>query len=429
MKNIWMINHYATTMYFSKGGRHHWFAKELNNTKKYQTTIFCANTIHNSKDIVKINGEIFKNELLENVKYTFIKTILYYKSRFKRILNMMFFSIRVVLVMKKRIKNGEKPDYILASSVHPLSLLSGIHIGKKFKIPIIVEIRDLWPESIFAYTKMSRNSPFGRLMVFFEKIIYRKADAIIFTMEGGIDYIKEKKWHIHKIEKKSIKLSKIFHLNNCVALAEFNDNAKNEVIDEHLNDSSLFKIVYTGSIRSANNIKKLVLTAKEIFKYDKQIVFLIYGKGDQVSDFKKTIKNLSISNIFFKGSVDKKFIPYILSNSNLNIILYKQSPLKKYGPSLNKLFEYLAAGKPIITDCEFKYDIVKKYNAGYVFDNISSVQLSKEIMNIKIMSEKSYNEKCNNAHLASLDYDCKKLTNKLMRVFEYVDNNSLKEIS
>lgn len=48
-KRIWIWNHYATDMFFNKGGRHYWFAENLIK-KGYETTIFCASTRHNSSD-------------------------------------------------------------------------------------------------------------------------------------------------------------------------------------------------------------------------------------------------------------------------------------------------------------------------------------------------------------------------------------------
>jgi glycosyltransferase involved in cell wall biosynthesis len=82
------------------------------------------------------------------------------------------------------------------------------------------------------------------------------------------------------------------------------------------------------------------------------------------------------------------------------------------------MFEYFAAGKPIITDCEFKYDLVKKYNAGVVIDNASSEKLAKEIIKIKEMDTEEYKLYCTNAIKAAEDYDYKVLANKLISIVE-----------
>ena len=94
----------------------------------------------------------------------------------------------------------------------------------------------------------------------------------------------------------------------------------------------------------------------------------------------------------FKGFVDKKYIPYILSKSNLNIIHFEQSSIKKYGVSLNKMFEYFASGKPVVSDCESGYDLIKKYHCGIVVDNASAEQLAEAIVQISNMTNEKYAE-------------------------------------
>ena len=63
----------------------------------------------------------------------------------------------------------------------------------------------------------------------------------------------------------------------------------------------------------------------------------------------------------------RKNVPYILSKANLLIFNHENNDLLRYGASLNKMFEYFAAGKPVTTDCEFGYDLIKKYDAGFIF--------------------------------------------------------------
>lgn len=74
--NIWMMNHYATNMFFNQGGRHHWFAENLLK-KGYKPTIFCANTRHNvqNQDSVEIPGGKYTVKYANNIPYVFVKTV------------------------------------------------------------------------------------------------------------------------------------------------------------------------------------------------------------------------------------------------------------------------------------------------------------------------------------------------------------------
>lgn len=159
-----------------------------------EVKIFCASTVHNS-DISINTGDKKSVEKIgkDNVPYIFIKTKNYVGNGRQRIRNMIEYYLKIFGVARQEIKQRGKPDVILASSVHPLALVAGIKIAKKIGVPCVCEVRDLWPETFldFGFTK---KNPIIKGMYRLEKWIYKKADKLIFTMEGGKDYIIEKKW-------------------------------------------------------------------------------------------------------------------------------------------------------------------------------------------------------------------------------------------
>ena len=100
-------------------------------------------------------------------------------------------------------------------------------------------------------------------------------------MEGGKDYIIERGWN--KERGGPIDLTKVHHINNGVDLERFTENIKRYiVVDSDLNNPKLFKVVYTGSIRKANNVDRVVEIADIIQKKGvNHIKFLIYGRGTE----------------------------------------------------------------------------------------------------------------------------------------------------
>jgi len=414
-KKIWIMNHYATNSYFSSGGRHYWFAENLIK-ERYEPTIFCANTRHNSNDVIELSGELFLIDNIDNIPFVFVKTPEYKGNGKSRILNIISFYKNLFPVAKKYAKDNGKPDLILASSVHPLTLVAGIKIAKKYGIPCICEIRDLWPESIVAYGSLKRNSVVAKILYRGEKWIYKNADKIIFTMEGGKDYIVNQVWNIE--QGGPINLNKIYHINNGVDLLRFNKNKQIHTLsDNDLDNELIFRVVYTGSIRKVNDVDFLVEIAKELNKRkSKGIKLLIYGDGSEIERLVKYCEEEGLDNIIFKGRVPKKRIPFILSKSDLNILHFQQNNIKKYGASLNKLFEYFASGKPIISDCKFGYDLIERYGCGFVLDNGSPEELAKEIIRISNLSKSEYEVFCNNSLRAAQDYDFEMLTRRLMEL-------------
>ena len=121
----------------------------------------------------------------------------------------------------------------------------------------------MWPESFLAFDLVSKNNPILKLSYLIEKWMYAKADKIIFSMEGGIDYLKQKRWLISQGGK--IDDNKIHYINNGVDLKDFNYNKINcKLNDIDLQNDDFFKVVYIGSVRLANNIIKLIEAASLI---------------------------------------------------------------------------------------------------------------------------------------------------------------------
>ncbi len=416
-KNIWILNHYATNMYINRAGRHYYFAKNLIK-KGYVPTVFCASTIHNTNNSIDTNRQRYLVDNVDGIAFLFVQTPNYKGNGIKRINNIISFYKDLFPVAIDFAKEHKKPDVILASSVHPLTLVAGIKIAKRFDVPCICEVRDLWPESLVAYDVLKKSNPLLKLLYAGEKWIYKNADKIIFTMEGGKDYIIEKGWD--KQHGGPIDLNKVYHINNGVDLEIFDYNREHYVLeDADLSNKEIFKVVYTGSIRKANNLELIINTARYIQeRYINNIRFLIYGDGDEKNPLENKCRCENIRNVIFKGRVDKKYIPYIVSKSNLNIVNYSYHDIWKYGGSQNKVFEYLAAGRPILSTITMGYDIIKKYNAGISLRDQSSESIGNAIINISRMHATDYNKMCDNARCAAQNYDYKLLTDKLISLLE-----------
>lgn len=413
MKNIWIMNHYATDNYYNEGGRHYWLAENLKK-EGYKVTIFCANTRHNSDDFIDTQRSIYTEKVVNEIPFVFIKSKPYSRNNYNRILNILSFTKRLLSVTKKYAKIYGKPNLILASSVHPLTLLAGIRIAKRWNINCITEIRDLWPESIVAYNIISEKNPISKLMYSGEKWIYKKSDSIIMTWQGGYDYIKNKGW-LNQISK-----DKIHHISNGVVLEDFEYNSINyQVQDSDLDNTNKKNFVYTGSIRKVNDLEFLVKAAKIVQEKanDKNIMFIIYGDGEEKKPLEELVRKWKLNNIIFKDKVPKNYVPYILKKSYVNILHNKSTNLDKYGQSQNKFFEYLAAGKPILQTYSTGYSIIEKYNCGVCVNTQTPDNIANAI--IKMAEEETEMKfKGKNAKNIAPKYDFENLTKQLIEVIE-----------
>lgn len=420
MKKIWIMNHYAADMYRDKAGRHFWFARKLLD-RGYQPTVFCANTFHNKAEQIDTGKKKYCIKKDGNIPYVFVKTSVSIGNGIDRVKNMLGFYFHLFPVAKAYIKEEGKPDAIIASSVHPLTMVAGIQIAKKYKIPCICEVRDLWPEAIFSFGKLKEKSLLGKVLVLGEHWIYRNADAMIFTKEGDHDYLVEKGWT--KEQGGDIDLEKCYYINNGVNIEAFEESIKTECIaDDDLEREDTFKVIYAGMLRPVNNVGQLLDVAK-LLRDEKEIEFLIYGTGNQFEELQKRVQDEKISNVKLKGFVERKYIPYILSKSSVNILNYSQSQYNwSRGNSSNKLFEYLASGKPVISTVKMGYDIIERYECGFSVECCTPETLSQAILRLKNMSAEEYNVYSENARKAAEQFDFNVLVEKLIEVIESVDN-------
>ena len=231
-----------------------------------------------------------------------------------------------------------------------------------------------------------------------------------------MENIKEKKWD------KSIDPNKIFNINNGLDINQQDEQKKEFTVDDiDLSDNN-FKIIYAGSIGTADSVN-LILEAAKILKEKRNIKFLVYGSGDKVDELKMYCLQNSLVNVVFKGRVEKKYIPYICSKADVNIISAKQTKILKYGISFNKLFDYMNAGRPVLSIVKPNYDLLERYDCGFSLSDQSPRSIADAILRFYEMPKDKYDRMCVNAINAAKDYDYSKLTDKLEEVIEYAVNH------
>lgn len=397
-------------MYFDEGGRHYEIAHALKK-EGFNPTIFCANTLHTRDIELDIEDKLYLKKSEKDVSFVFVKSSACKGNGYSRIKNMFSFAFNLYKTGMSYSKANGNPDIIIASSVHPLTLVTGKRLAKKLKVPIISEIRDLWPETLVQMDQIKRNGLIARLMYKLEENIYKESDAVVFTMPGGRKYL----------ESKVGKRENVEYINNGVNLAKFQKSIRDyNYTDTDLDDSEYFKIVYTGSMGNANELIDLVGLAEETMRESKKkIKYILFGDGPKREMLEKITKEKSLTNVVFKGNVEKKYIPSILNKSDLNIMVGKDISLYEYGLSLNKMFEYFASGKPTISNIKTGYDLLEQYRCGMTVSPTLR-DLYDGVLYFYNLSRSEYNVYCSNALRASEDFDFKVLSNKYERLIEKV---------
>lgn len=403
-----------------------WIVNEYNfpDTLKSRQSNLCRRLNEHGYDCYIISGSThnkgLKNELLPNEKYRFVKSeeakgyyikTSDYKRSYERVLVALQFQYRIWKLRNKL----PRPDVIVSDFA---GLFGNIFLKwkKKYGTKIIYDILDLWPEGFVEMGYIKKNSLIAKMLYMLEHKSYREADGIIFSFQGGKDYIIDKGWS--KETGGDVDTSNIGYLNNGVDL-EAVDIQKTEYV---LNDPDLatdkFKVVYLGSISEFNGLDVLIDTAKVLQKRgENKIQILIYGYGNQEERLKKKAKRYGLKNVIFKGKLDKNYAMSLLSRSDLNIFTFANTGLLKYGVSPNKLFMYFASGKPVLSMIKPAYDLVEGKKAGLSVDNDPKI-VADAIIRFTKMPKEEYRTYCINARKTAQEYDYKDLVNVLISKIE-----------
>ena len=321
--NIWIFNHYAQGPTLPGGTRHYDLSKELMK-QGHNITIFAAGFHYTLlKEQVDYKNRDHKIEDINGIKFIWVKTYPYIRNNWKRMINIISYAIKLNFLIPKL--NLDKPDMIIGSTVHPFAALIASKFAQKYDIPFIFEIRDLWPQTFIDMHLWKPNSLISRFFAFIEKTTVKRSSKIIVLSPLTIDYLQKK----YAYPEKNILL-----LPNGIN-QNFIQNAGQD-FKEYIN------ITYVGGIDKVHGLEFLVDLAKEL--QNEKIHFNLYGDGKNRSTLETRVREKRLTNVFFHGSIPKNEVPHVLQKANL---LFVSTSNVLYG-SENKLYEYMAAAKPII---------------------------------------------------------------------------------
>jgi glycosyltransferase involved in cell wall biosynthesis len=416
MKQIWVFHHYATPPSRSGLTRPYNFATHLPQDH-YQTTVFTASYLHFSdQNLITVRAPYW-TEAVDGVTFVYVRTPSSAAGILARVLNMLAFTWRVQQVARRYARlTGTRPDLIYASSPHPLALVAGIRSARSFKTRCLCEVRDLWPETIFANGKTSAKSLLGRLLTAGEHWIYKRADALVFTKEGDTDYLREQQWTT--TQGGDVDLAKCHYINNGVDLAAFDRLAETEVLVDPDLDRDTFKVVYAGAIRPINHVDNL-LDAAALLKDHPDIQFLIFGGGNQLQTLRERVAAEKLDAVHLKGYVNKRMIPSVLRRASVNVLNYAQDRYNwSRGNSSNKLFEYMASGKPILSTVQMNYSPIDQYQCGLSLASDTPQALAAAILELHDLPAEALRAFCERARAGARDFDYPILADKLRAVID-----------
>jgi glycosyltransferase involved in cell wall biosynthesis len=196
--------------------------------------------------------------------------------------------------------------------------------------PFLLEVRDLWPEFIVSMGVFN-NPILIKLARMLEMFLYRRATHILVNSPAYKTYI----------EEKGIPAKKITFIPYGADIQMFYP----EMDGSHLRQDK-FLVLYTGALGQANDIYTILRAASHL-KENEHIQFLLFGDGKERPKLQAEAQKLQLNNLLFAGVRPKHQIPAIIAAADVCLAILQDIPMFRTTYP-NKVFDYMAAGKPTI---------------------------------------------------------------------------------
>lgn len=368
-KEIWILNHHASTPLSGGGADRHYELALYLDRRGYKVKVFASSYSHFKKEYI-FNNKIFEEKIGSRSKVIWIKTGPTYGNIINRFLNYKDYYRK----MKNIYINYSKPDIVIGSSVHPLAWVAAEYISEKTGARLIAEVRDLWPLSI----KENLGEMYIFPKIYFESLenrIYKKSDYIITTMAYGNEYIKER----YNIDNDKIK-----YIPHAIDINKFNLNLikYREDIPQQIREvlTKEFCCVYTGALSKSEGLEYFIKAS--LYMKNKNIKLILIGGGGERENLKQIIKDNNLENVYMFDKVDRKVIPAILSLSKILFCGLSDKEVFNYGISKNKFYDYFLSKKPLIFASNVRGSIVDLANAGFTIRAEDSKLIAEHIDHI-----------------------------------------------
>ena len=250
------------------------------------------------------------------------------------------------------------PDVVFATHT-PLTIgLAGLTLGQYFKVPFVFEVRDLWPEALVNVGAL-KNPPAIWWLERMAKKTYAGAKHIVALSPG----MKE------GIVRAGVPADKITVIPNASDLDLFGPDIDGSAERQRLGLKDRFAAIYFGAMGLANGLEYVIEAARILAeRRSNHIVLVLLGSGGKRAGLEKLANEYELKNVIFSDPAsDKEQLTRIVAGCDVCLTIYRASKEHTWSP--NKMFDALAAGKPVLINVPgWLGETIEKNNCGRCLD-------------------------------------------------------------
>jgi glycosyltransferase involved in cell wall biosynthesis len=341
---IWILNHYASPPDHPTGTRHYDFGRVLA-SQGHDVTIFASGFSHVTLREERLRqNERMRVDYFDGVRFVWIRTTPYSGNDARRALNMLSYAVGTIRAQRRM----PRPDVVVGSSVHPAAVAAAYLIGSVRRVPFVFEVRDLWPQTLIDMGELNEHSLATRTLRAAERFLYHRARVVISLLPGAASYI----------TGVGIRSDKIVYVPNGIADFEQDtrdiDSSSQELLERitEWHRSGYLVAGYAGSHAKTNRIDTLIEAARVLRdRGTLDCAFIFIGAGTEKERCQQLARRHDLNNVLFWETLPKASIPAVLRALDVTLYSLADVAVAQYGLSSNKMFSYMASGRPVVFAC------------------------------------------------------------------------------
>jgi glycosyltransferase involved in cell wall biosynthesis len=376
MKTVWLFNHYAQEPNGPGGTRHYSLARRLR-VLGWRMIIVASSVEHGTNRQRLPEGKPWQLESYNDVDFLWLRGNNYVGNGANRIRNMLEYTFAATKISPKVLP---RPDVVIGSSVHPFAARAGAHLAKRFNAPFIFEIRDLWPQTLIDLGRLTPRHPMCIALRWLEKDLCECASRIITLLPDAYKYL----------ETIGVPERRVVWIPNGVEIGS-GDLPNRQA---HASAEQPFTLMYFGAHGLANGLDN-ILRAMQLLQQKPdapKVKLRLIGDGPEKPRLRQLAHDLHLAPEIFEPPIRKADIPTLASEADAFIFNLVDAPVFKYGISSNKLFDYMAAQRPIIFCCKSSNNPVAESGGGMTVSPENPQLLADAIERMALQTPEARNE-------------------------------------
>lgn len=346
---IWVVNQYAGSPRHGMEYRHYHLARALAE-RGHRVVIISGSRSHLYTRQPQVSRR-FTLEPIDGVTYCWVGVPGYERAiSVKRVLNMAAFALRLE---RLPVHGLPRPDAILVSSPSLFPLPVAVRWARRFGARLAFEVRDIWPLTLQELAGLSDRHPLVVLMRWLEDYGYREADVVVSVLPAAA---------AHMVSR-GMDPAKFHYLPNGIDLAGRPMGAGHGAAPDPVRAAirpGTFTVGFVGTLGRANVLETLIDAARLLEPGEAQVVVVGHGpERDQL-----VARAADVPSVAFVGPVPKDQVGAAIALFDACYVGYRRSPLYRFGVSPNKLYEYMAAGRPVLFAADAANQPVQEADCG-----------------------------------------------------------------